>query len=216
MTRGVLFDWDGTIADSAEATFQGYVRVFAAFGIRFERADYARTYSPNWRSTYGAMGLSESRWGEADRLWLESYATQAPSLLPGVCEALLRLKEAGLVRGIVTSGERHRVEGEIARLGLAGLIDPTVCHEDVTRRKPDPQGLLLALERLAIAPASAVLVGDSPEDILMAKAAGVRSIGIPGGFPNRDALVASAPDLLVNDLAEAAAVLLAPSSTPRQ
>jgi phosphoglycolate phosphatase-like HAD superfamily hydrolase len=51
-------------------------------------------------------------------------------------------------------------------------------------------------------------VGDSPEDVAMAKAAGVRAVGIPGGFPNRAALAASAPDLLAPSLEAAVAALL--------
>ena len=51
-------------------------------------------------------------------------------------------------------------------------------------------------------------VGDSPEDVAMAKAAGAFALGIPGGFPNREALAASAPDLLVSSLAAAVEALL--------
>ena len=58
----------------------------------------------------------------------------------------------------------------------------------------------MALERLGVAPAECVYVGDSPEDVAMAKAAGAFAIGIPGGFPNREALAASAPDLLLPSL----------------
>jgi phosphoglycolate phosphatase-like HAD superfamily hydrolase len=57
-------------------------------------------------------------------------------------------------------------------------------------------------------PADAAYVGDSPEDVEMARAGGVHSVGIPGGFPNRAALLAAAPDLLASNLAEAVDTLL--------
>jgi phosphoglycolate phosphatase-like HAD superfamily hydrolase len=83
-----------------------------------------------------------------------------------------------------------------------------VYGEDARRRKPHPDALLLGLERLAVSAARAAYVGDSPEDVEMARAAGVYAVGIPGGFPNRDALSASAPDLLAADLEEAVTTLL--------
>jgi phosphoglycolate phosphatase-like HAD superfamily hydrolase len=62
---------------------------------------------------------------------------------------------------------------------------------------------------MRVAPADAAYVGDSPEDIQMARAAGVYAVGIPGGFPNQDALRRSAPELWAEDLADAAERLLA-------
>jgi len=66
----------------------------------------------------------------------------------------------------------------------------------------------VALARLAVLPAETAYVGDSPEDVVMAKAAGAFAIGIPGGFPNRAALVASCPDVLAPNLDEALRALL--------
>jgi phosphoglycolate phosphatase-like HAD superfamily hydrolase len=66
----------------------------------------------------------------------------------------------------------------------------------------------MALERLSLPPAETAYVGDSPEDVAMAKAAGAFAVGIPGGFPNREALAASRPDVLAPSLAAALRALL--------
>ena len=58
----------------------------------------------------------------------------------------------------------------------------------------------MALERMGLRPEEAAYVGDSPEDVEMARGAGVFAIGIPGAFPNREALVASRPDFLAESL----------------
>jgi len=79
---------------------------------------------------------------------------------------------------------------------------------DTPNRKPHPEALLLALERMAVAPGRAAYVGDSPEDVEMARAAGVRAVGVPGGFPNREALAASRPDLLAPDVLSAVNALV--------
>lgn len=207
--RAVLFDWDGTLVDSAETSFHSYVRVFQAFGIPFDRERFAATYSPNWHHTYVALGLPRGRWEEADALWRQAYATHRHGLVTGASAALARLQAGGLVQAVVTSGERERVSGELRLLGVDAFFAVTVFGEDARQRKPHPEALLLGLERLGVAPDHAAYVGDSPEDVEMARAARVYSVGIPGRFPNRGALADSAPDLLAADLGEAAEKLLA-------
>ena len=206
--RAVLFDWDGTLVDSAEASFRCYQRLFGSFGLTYEREDFARTYSPDWYRTYEALGLARERWPEADSRWLALYAGEKSTLIPGAAQALEALRRAGILAGIVTSGSRSRVEPEVSTLGLAGMFETQVFCEDCERRKPDPELLRLAIGRLGIPPAEAAYVGDSPEDVEMARAAGVFSVGIAGGFPNRDALARAAPDLSAGSLGEGVESLL--------
>jgi HAD superfamily hydrolase (TIGR01509 family) len=207
--RAVLFDWDGTLVDSAECSYRSYVQVFAAFGKRFGRDDFQRTYSPNWHRTYVAMEVPEDRWPEADALWLEHYTREESRLIPGAREALERLRGEALAQGLVTSGERTRIERELGLHGLGAFFGAVVCGGDVPRRKPHPEALLVALAQLGVPPVEAVYVGDSPEDVEMSRAAGVFAVGIPGGFPNRDALAASRPDLMADSLGDAVEALVA-------
>lgn len=204
----MLFDWDGTLVDSAEVSYHCFLRLFESYGLPFDREAFARTYSPNWIRTYEAVGLPESDWAEADARWVGFYREERSALLPGAAEALARLRERGKRPGLVTSGDRSRVRGELERFGLDAVFDAVVCGQDVSRRKPHPEGLLLALGQMGIAPGGAAYVGDSPEDVGMAQAAGVFAVGVPGTFPNREALVASRPDLLAASLAEAVETLL--------
>ncbi len=127
----------------------------------------------------------------ADERWLAYFAEETYTLLDGVHYLLHRLAERGVVAGIVTSGSRPRIEGT-----------------DTERRKPHPDPLQLGLTRLGIAPHHAAYVGDSPEDVLMAKAAGVFAVAVPGAYPNREALLSAGPDALADDLAGVIAALL--------
>jgi pyrophosphatase PpaX len=208
--RAVLFDWDGTLVNTAEASFRCYEKLFGSYGIAFDREAFRRTYSPNWHLTYSSLGLAEERWPEADARWLTHYREEEIVLIEGAREALLRVREAGLRAGLVTSGDRVRVEQEVADFGMAEIFDVLVCAEDTVHRKPHPEPLLLALERLRLAAGQAAYVGDSPEDIQMAQAAGVRAVGIPGGFPNREALAAARPDALAPSLSAALDTILGP------
>lgn len=202
MTRAVLFDWDGTLADTAEASFRCYVRMFGELGIDFDRDTYARTYSPNWYHTFRALGVPEERWGHADERWLAHFATEQIALIDGARELLRSLVARGLATGLVTSGGRDRVSRELEFHGVARYVHESVYGSDVAQKKPHPEALELCLERLRVKADEAVYVGDSPEDIAMARAAGVFSIAVFGGYPNRDSLLAARPDRVAESLAE--------------
>jgi len=203
MLRAALFDWDGTLVDSAEASYRCYVRLFESFGIAFDRMSFEKSYSPNWYRTYAALGLPQVHWAEADGRWLRFYAEESSELVLGARESLGRIRGRGLSLGLVTSGDRERVARELVSLELHPLFGAIVCGEDTKQRKPAPEALLLALSRLQVGPQEAAYVGDSPEDVEMARAAGVYSVGIPGRFPNQAALKTASPDLFAADLASA-------------
>jgi pyrophosphatase PpaX len=150
---------------------------------------------------------------EADRRWIELYAAEAPGLVSGAAEAVARLRAAGLATGLVTSGSRARVERDLRGLGAEHLFDALVCSEDTSRKKPYPEPLWLALERLSVAPHEAACVGDSPEDIEMARSAGVFSVAVAGAFPNREALKAVSADFCAATLGEAVERLAAMART---
>jgi HAD superfamily hydrolase (TIGR01549 family) len=207
--RAVLFDWDGTLVDSAEASYRCYERLFGEYGIGFDRDRFERTYSPNWHRTYEALGLPRQSWAEADARWLRHYSGEPTQLLPGARQGLAKLRGAGLSLAVVTSGDRRRVTAELDRLEAGDLFDSVTCADDTVGRKPDPEPLRLGLRRLGASAAEAAYVGDSPEDVEMARAAAVYAVGVPGGFPNRAVLAASRPDLLAADLGAAVDALLA-------
>jgi phosphoglycolate phosphatase len=203
----VLFDWDGTLIDSAGATYRGYLRLFTEYALPFDRAAFERTYCPDWYRTYEAIGLPRAHWADADQRWLALYAEEPPALLPGAREALARLAEAGVARGLVTSGQRERVTADLERLGLRDSFQSVVCGTDVPERKPHPAPLRRGLAELAVAAEDAAYVGDSPEDVAMARAIGVFAVAVPGGYPNRAELAAARADVLAEDLGAALAAL---------
>ena len=207
--RAVLFDWDGTLADTAEASFRCYVRMFAEYGIAFDREAYRQTYSPDWYHTFRCVGLPEERWADADERWLQYFAEETVDLIDGARDALEALARRGVTQAIVTSGSRPRVERELVAHGLHEHFRDVVCGTDTTRKKPHPDPLQLALRRLGVEPQDAAYVGDSPEDVMMAKAANVYAVAVPGAYPNREALAAAGADVIAEDLARAVDALVA-------
>lgn len=205
--QAVLFDLDGTLLDSFQSHYRVYQHVFADLGIGFDAATFARYYSPNWYRLYERIGLSRQRWPDADRLWLHYYAQEAPGPREGAAQVLEAVKASRRALGLVTSGERFRVELDLDRLGWRGFFDAVVCGGDAPRMKPHPDPLRLALHQLHSPPAAAVYVGDTIEDVQMGKAAGTATVAVTGGFSSKDTLASERPDALLNTLIELVALL---------
>jgi HAD superfamily hydrolase (TIGR01509 family) len=180
--RTILFDWDGTLLDSFPAGYHASVTVLRRFGIELDRELFLETYSPNWYESYRLLGIPESEWDTADRLWRETYHQQRSELFHFAAETLERLKASGMRLGLVTSGNRDRVLREIDRFGLASIFSAVVCFEDTLEKKPHPAPLARALERLSAEPSAAVYVGDRPEDIVMGRRVGAFTIGVESQY----------------------------------
>jgi HAD superfamily hydrolase (TIGR01549 family) len=196
----VLFDWDGTLIDSALRAFQASRESLQEFGIEVTLERYEEHYSPNWYSMYRAFQLPEHKWKDADDLWEIHYGQSSPAMVAAGKDVLEALIERDYTLGIVTSGSHARLEREVKDLGFRGVFKTIVCAEDVINKKPDPEGLNLALRNLSKKPGFCCYVGDSPEDVQMAKRANVRAIGVRGKFPSSSKLAQSDPDILLESL----------------
>jgi HAD superfamily hydrolase (TIGR01509 family) len=199
--RAVLLDWDGTLLNSYAADVRAYLSMFRALEIKWTEREVNLHYSPNWYRVYRAALLPRSKWIEANRLWARAYKLERPPLLPGA-RRVLRTLAAEFDLGIVTSGNRARVRRQLRGFGLADYFSACVCSEDAAKKKPHPAPLQLALKRLRLAPEQCVYVGDTAEDIEMARRAGVRAIGVLGPFPTAARIRAAKPEILLDSIRE--------------
>lgn len=199
--RAVLFDWDGTLLNSYDADLRAYLTMFRAIGIAWDASDLARHYSPNWYRVYRAARLPRAKWQEADRLWTVAYARENPKLLPGARRVLETL-ERDFALGIVTSGDRRRVRRQLRDFQLAHYFSACVCSQDTLKKKPHPAPLELALRRLRAHPDECIFVGDAPEDVEMARRAGVHSVGVLGPFATAKRIRAAQPNALLSSIRE--------------
>ena len=204
--QGVLFDWDGTLLNSYRADSAAYLAMFQGMGIPWGLEELARHYSPNWYHVYRAAGLPRARWNEADRLWRSQYARHRPRLLAGARRVLSQLGRHHQL-GLVTSGDRDRVLRQLRLFRLTRLFAARVCSGDTLRRKPHPEPLRLALRQMCLEPHACVYVGDSPEDLEMARRAKVRAIAVLGPFPTEKRLRAAGPDILLESISDLPAAL---------
>ncbi|MFF4711361.1 HAD family hydrolase [Streptomyces eurythermus] len=199
MKPAVLFDLDGVLLDSKAAMLATLAGVAtAALGRRVTVADLP----PDAITTPRVEVLSALGIPNPDELcamwWDAALATAAGTrIFPGVLEGLTALKEAGAATGLVTLQTRSRLPWLLPQAVL-DLLDTTVCREDA-EPKPAPDGIFLALARLAVAPHDAVFVGDTLTDRMAALKAEVVFAGAGWGYAGTDALAEAGCPAVLTD-----------------
>jgi pyrophosphatase PpaX len=206
----VLFDLDGTVIDSG-AIILASMRHAAKEVLGVEVPDeqlMAAVGGPGLEAQMHA--LSPDRVDELVTVYRAHNEPLHDELVccAGMDEVLVQLKEEGRRLGIVTAKRRQTAELAFARIPIEHLFETVVGGDETKKHKPDPEPLILALDRLGAAPAEAVYVGDAPFDIQAAKAAGLYSVGVTwGGIHARELLEAEQPDALVDTPEELLGVL---------
>lgn len=206
--KGVLFDLDGTLADTVPLILMSYRHTMQTH-LGEAPAD------ERWLSTIGTplrdqlLAFARSP-AEAEAMF-ETYTTfqrrvhdEMVSPFPGACEVLGALRERGTRVGIVTSKREEVARRTLSVCGLDAHVETLVCVEHVTRGKPDPEAVHLALQALDLrhAAGETLFVGDSPFDLRAGRAAGTRTAAVCWGACTRDTLVAESPDYVLERLEE--------------
>ncbi len=170
--RFYFFDWDGCLAHTLPFWLSGYREALARRGLRPTDEVIVRELFSDW-SGPARFGVKDPGPFVEEMVAYLAEHTGEVELNPHVIEVLTRLKALGRGTALLTAGRRDVVLPTLARLGLAPLLDLVLAYEDVTRPKPDPEVVLLALQRLGAGAGEALFVGDSDKDILAARAADV-------------------------------------------
>ena len=128
----------------------------------------------------------------------ELKAAMETELVDGALELILWLKGKGIKLGLLTNNSSESLRIVDERLGIRRYFDVVTTRDDIDRIKPDPEGLILTLERLGTR--EAIMVGDSPSDVLVSRRAGIPSVGVVSTSPYKELLILSGPDFLVNEV----------------
>jgi pyrophosphatase PpaX len=208
-SRGaVLFDWDGTLVDSAGALVATWHDVTTeVLGRRWpvEPDDVRLALSRRGAETFPLLTDDPDvvgRMAEAFTPAYEAHAAEGVCPFPGVPELLEGLAARGVALGVVTSKARVRYRADAERGLLAHLFGGVACAEDVIRGKPDPQAVHHVLALLGVPPERAVLVGDTDADVASGRAAGVRTIGVTWGSSDAEHLRVAGAEAVVDSVAE--------------
>jgi HAD superfamily hydrolase (TIGR01509 family) len=198
----LIFDWDGTLNDSAVNGFAAFQKSLDELGVPFTEEFYEANYSPNWYTMYETLRLPRDQWQRADDLWIQHYGEAPARLVEGARRTVTELHNRGYRLGIVTSGSHCRVTRELEEMGLAQTFQAVVCNEHIVNKKPHPEGLEQAMSLIGSSPEECSYIGDAPEDIRMGKAARVHTVAVRSAYPTSKHLLSAAPDIYLDSISE--------------
>ncbi|ABO50959.1 HAD-superfamily hydrolase, subfamily IA, variant 3 [Desulforamulus reducens MI-1] len=209
MIKTILFDLDGTLLDSLPLIKRTYKRVFQEMNIPWANGEVMKCIGLPLVDI-GKKFAGEERHAEFFSLYQQHYAIEHDAMTkayPGTMEMLEDLHQRSLRLGVVTSKSRRVALRSTGFLGIDRYMDVLIGVEDVDRHKPQPDPIFKALEQMQVPAEGAAYIGDSPFDIMSAKAAGVTSIGVSWGMAEGDELLRFEPDYLLNQWSDLLLVL---------
>lgn len=206
--QGVLFDLDGTLADTGAAERRAWPALAAFLGSHAPGADpdelrrrYDGVFATHWADylegridflTYRRRRLTDALapWREVDDVLFEAYrlekrrAVETLEPFPGAVEAIRSLRERGLRVGLLTNGPSDLQRRKLAVTGLAGELEAIAISEEIGAAKPAREAFALAAGLLRCELGRTAMVGDSlAYDIVGAIAAGLAAAVLVGGDP---------------------------------
>lgn len=180
----VLWDMDGTIVDTETHWIDAAAEILRAQGIDPRPADLAPlvgmalTDGAKLMRDLGARGSIDELVQRQLELATSNTAASGLRWRPGAVAMLAGLRASGIRLALVTMSYRSYAEAIIDALP-AGTFDAVVTGDDVERGKPAPDAYLRAAELLGVVPQACIAIEDSPIGLAAARAAGVRTIGVP-------------------------------------
>ncbi len=188
--KAFIFDFDLTLADSTKGIFICYKKCLEHYGYRVpENDEIFATIGHTIQDSLGLLiGEKPENVAEMHRYYVslaDEYMVKNTEFYPNVIAVLQVLKQAGKKVGIVSTKFRYRIMQSFEKEG-SFPVDEIVGGEDVKAHKPDPEGLLLMIDRLGVSKDETLYFGDSYIDAETAQKAGVDFAGVLTGSTTKD------------------------------
>lgn len=196
MTKVIIFDFDGTLADTIDILLSITNRLSAEFGFKSAtKEELAQLSNLNSWQILQYSGISIFKFPLLIRRLKAELHSELPQiqLFPGIKEVLLELKKRGFQLGIITSNSRENVLGALEKNGLQDTF--TFIYSGSTFGKHKVINKWLRIENIHTE--KVVYVGDEIRDIDAAKKTGIKVIAVGWGFNSQEALAAQNPDFLI-------------------
>ena len=209
MFKMVIFDWDGTLADTRDAIIEAFQRVLHNIGCHVTDEFLERQIGIGARNMLkNALRHSGIEYDESliDRLLREKIEihlelTHKVRLFEGVTDLLEALKSKVKI-ALATMSNRRIIEKVLAEKEIMDYFDIIITADEVNDPKPNPEIFLKCAEAAGCRPEDCVVVEDSIFGVMAAKRAGMRCIAIPSGFYSKSELRDLKPDLIVESIKE--------------
>nr|BFD33314.1 HAD-IA family hydrolase [Pigmentibacter ruber] len=205
MKNGVIFDLDGTLIDTPAGIVEGFlyslkclnynnvsvIDIRNTIGLPLEKA-FASLLNVELENDLISLAIKNYH-----KAFNEIVLPKAKKLIfPGVIEGLTNLKEHGYILAIATSKYLKSANNLLSAAELLNYFDLIVGADLVQQAKPHPEMGLFVIEKLQLDPKNSFMIGDTTHDLLMAKDAGLRGIGVTYGIHDKSKLETAEPELI--------------------
>ncbi len=185
MKKAIIFDMDGLMIDSERVTYEEYCRKLAEFDLTFDEETYKLCLGKNkagicqvFYDHFGDDFPMTEVWDDV-HVWIDERITKEVPLKKGLMELLVYLKENDYKTIVATSSDRHRVDVILEVAGITQYFDDTICGNEVSKGKPNPEIFLTACQKLDVEPSDALVLEDSESGILAAYDGNIDVICVP-------------------------------------
>ncbi len=208
-TKLIIFDFDGTLADTTATIIKTYQATIGELNLdsRTDAACQATIGLPlkeGFRQLYPNSDdqLLERCVTTYRRIFNENKKKLAPKLYTGVKDTLAALAKSGIEMTIASSRSYDSLVEFCTENGIEGYFSLMLGADSVRKAKPDPEPVLVTLDRVKKSPEETIVVGDMPVDIAMGAGAGCKTVGVTYGNSDREALVESGATFVIDSFAE--------------
>ncbi|UCG62125.1 MAG: HAD family hydrolase [Candidatus Zixiibacteriota bacterium] len=202
--RNVVFDLDGTLIDSSDGVVEAVNYSLRKMGEAEQRPEVIKAFIGYPLSQmYPQFTRAPVR--ELYRHFQQKAAETVVSstdILPGVELTLHRLKATGFQLAIASTKIRRHIDGIVEKFCWHDLISAYSGGDEVEKVKPDPEILLLTLRRMGAMPAETIVVGDTVNDVLAARAVPMKVVGINSPYGGREKVIDAGPDYFIDSIEE--------------
>lgn len=199
--KAVLFDLDGTLVDGTDIVLGAFKYTLGTYREPYDEAKVKRGIGRVLEQQYEVLapGHDSKELADFHRTW-QAENRHLYRTFPGF-EALMNgLREAGFKVAAFTSAARSRTDIALDTLDIRHYFDAIICGDELTKPKPDAEGIKILATRLDVKLPEVIVVGDAVHDIESGKNAGVLTIAITHGFGTMEALEEANPDYTVGNL----------------
>jgi pyrophosphatase PpaX len=179
--KAIIFDFDGTLANTLPICYYAFQCVFNEFDSRDISIEEIKAMFGPSETGIIRENLSNSNKDEAIELYYAKYSERHNQLVTPnkeIVDLVKHLKEVGLKIGIFTGKAKRSLDISLKALQMEGLFEVIITGDDVNKPKPHPEGLLKALSLLGVESSEALFIGDSDADIVAGVQANVHTVGV--------------------------------------
>lgn len=209
MFKAVIFDWDGTLADTKKAVVESFRRVLVEVGCAVDGEFIERRIGIGTRKTLeealkeGNITFDDRMLEELTRkkIKIQTELSEVVNLFEGATD-LLDALYGRIKMALATMGPRKVIDRLLSEKRVEKYFDVVVTADEVSKPKPDPEVFLASATKLNLSPEECITIEDSMFGVKAAKAARMKCIAVPSGAYTEEELQNEKPDLLVDSLVE--------------